>query len=156
MERGPVSVSMMEWIAVSAWADELAAALASRHDRRYIAILIHDAPHGLRLTGQQASGGADRGLAIVGETYLPLEASICGRVFRTGMPALLADVRMDPEYHPFLGAIMRSELAVPIRDRERIIGVVNLESPSFSAFDIDDLADVVARIGEALETFPSA
>jgi putative methionine-R-sulfoxide reductase with GAF domain len=61
---------------------------------------------------------------------------------------------MDPEYRPFLGAIMRSELAVPIRNGERTIGVVNLESPSFSAFDIDDLADVVARIGEALETFP--
>ena len=149
-----MSVSIMELTAVSAWADELAWAIARRHDHRYIAILIHDAPRGLRLTGQQATGGADRGLAVVGETYLPLEGSICGRVFRTGVPALLADVRMDPEYRPFLGAIMRSELAVPIRDGDRIIGVVNLESPSFSAFDIDDLADVVARIGEALETFP--
>ena len=149
-----MSVSIMEWTAVSAWADELAWAIARRHDHRYIAILIHDAPRGLRLTGQQATGGADRGLAVVGETYLPLEGSICGRVFRTGVPALLADVRMDPEYRPFLGAIMRSELAVPIRDGDRIIGVVTLESPSFSAFDIDDLADVVARIGEALETFP--
>jgi putative methionine-R-sulfoxide reductase with GAF domain len=62
---------------------------------------------------------------------------------------------MDPEYRPFLGGIMRSELAVPIRVGARIIGVVNLESPSISAFDIDDLADVVARIDEALETYPA-
>jgi GAF domain-containing protein len=147
---------MIEWNAVGAWADELAAAIAQRHDHRYVAILVHDdVAGGLRLVGQQASGGADRGLAVIGETYLPLEGSICGRVLRTGVPALLADVRMDPEYRPFLGGIMRSELAVPIRVGARIIGVVNLESPSISAFDIDDLADVVARIDEALETYPA-
>ena len=53
-----MSVSIMEWTAVSAWADELAWAIARRHDHRYIAILIHDAPRGLRLTGQQATPDA--------------------------------------------------------------------------------------------------
>ena len=150
-----MSVSPAAWPAVAAWADALASTIASQHAHQYVAVVIRDeSADGLRLAGQRWGAGVDLGVMVSGATRVPLDASICGRVFRTGMAALISDVRMDPNYRPLLGAGMRSELAVPIRIGDRAIGVVNLESPLISAFDIADLADVTTRIGEALGTFP--
>jgi putative methionine-R-sulfoxide reductase with GAF domain len=145
----------VDWTEVCDWADGLASTIASRHAHQYIGIVIHDdEAHDLRLAGQRVGASVDPDVLISGETHIPLDGSICGRVFRTGVAALVADVRMDADYGPFLGTPMRSELAVPIRVGDRIVGVVNLESPLISAFDIVDLDDIQARIGEVAAGFP--
>ena len=58
---------------------------------------------------------------------LPVTAGVMGRVARTGRPTLVADVTTDPD---FLGAIagVDSEVAVPLRDQGRVVGVLNVES----------------------------
>jgi GAF domain-containing protein len=151
-----MSVRPVDWAAVSTWADGLVSTIASQHAHQYIGVVIRDTEaDDLRLAGQRIGASLDPGVIVSGETHIPLEGSICGRVFRTGVPALVSDVRMDPDYGPFLGTPMRSELAVPIRIGDRIVGVVNLESPLISAFDIVDLHDVVARIAEAAAGFPT-
>ncbi|MBA3415144.1 MAG: PAS domain S-box protein [Chloroflexia bacterium] len=58
---------------------------------------------------------------------IPVDRGVSGRVVRSGQPVLLEDVRDDPA---FLGAIdgIRSEVCVPLRDDDRVVGFLNLES----------------------------
>lgn len=84
---------------------------------------------------------------------LPLEGSVCGRVFRTGEPVLVRDAREVPDYYGRVWG-MRSEVAVPVRVGGRTIGVLNLESRSVDAFDENDLAfysAIAGQLGVALE-----
>lgn len=59
-------------------------------------------------------------------------------VASTGKPALINDVRSDPRYLEGHAAI-NSELAVPIRLRDELLGVLNLESQALDAFGVEDL-----------------
>ncbi len=61
-----------------------------------------------------------------------------GWVVETGQPVLLADVRGDERYHG-CDLDTRSELCVPLRVGEHIIGAINLESRQLAAFKEDDL-----------------
>jgi len=63
---------------------------------------------------------------------------IPGWVVQTGEPALLADVRQDERYH-LCDPDTRSELCVPLRVGERIIGAINLESRRSAAFSEEHL-----------------
>ena len=141
--------------AIVDWAQALTDALARHDDFQQIAVLIHDpAANGLRLESQRWGAGHDLGLLVPGEWLVPLEGSICGRVFRTGTAALCPDVRLDPDYLSFSGGTTKSELAVPIAVGGRTIGVVNIEAPWASAFGIAELETVRRLIDEAVETFP--
>lgn len=77
-----------------------------------------------------------RGLAPEGDLDRPwsVQVGILGRVVRTGRPALVPDVRRDPDYVPARPST-RSELAVPILYGGQPIGVINLESDRPAAFD---------------------
>jgi len=68
----------------------------------------------------------------------PIGVGIPGWVVQTGQPVLLADVRQDERYHA-CDPDTRSELCVPLRVGERIIGALNLESRRLAAFSEDDL-----------------
>ena len=63
---------------------------------------------------------------------------IPGWVVQTGQPLLLDDVRGDERYHG-CDPDTRSELCVPLRVGERVIGAVNLESRRPDAFSQEDL-----------------
>lgn len=56
-----------------------------------------------------------------------LERGIVGRVARTGSPALVEDVRRDPDYVASLVGT-RAALAVPIRQGHEVIGVISIET----------------------------
>ena len=62
---------------------------------------------------------------------------ICGYVASTGGSYVCPDVRKDPRYLPGLSDA-RSSLTVPLRLHDRIIGVLNVESGTPSAFDEED------------------
>jgi PAS domain S-box-containing protein len=62
---------------------------------------------------------------------------ITGRVAKTGRSQNVGDVSTDPDYISFESRI-RSELAVPIRIGEHIIGVINIEHPERDAFSASD------------------
>ncbi len=68
---------------------------------------------------------------------LPISQGITGKVARTGRPCRVANVLNDPSYHT---AILktRSELCVPLKVDDRIIGVINTESSQINAFSPDD------------------
>ena len=71
---------------------------------------------------------------------------IPGWVVQTGEPVLLADVSQDDRYHA-CDADTGSELCVPLRVGERIIGALNLESRRLAAFSEDDLRLVSTLAG---------
>lgn len=64
---------------------------------------------------------------------------ITGWVAKTGKSMLINDVTKDSHYVPLLPDT-RSELAVPIISRDRVIGVFNVESNRLNAYTDDDLA----------------
>jgi two-component system sensor histidine kinase/response regulator len=69
---------------------------------------------------------------------IPIDRGICGRVARTGKPVLLPDVRSDPD---FLGPVdeIVSEVCIPLFDRGKVMGVLNVESTGDVVFGEADL-----------------
>ncbi len=67
------------------------------------------------------------------------QEGITGWVAGTGEPLLVPDVTRDPRYVWMEGSATRSELAVPIRAKDRVIGVLDVQSDEPEAFDEGDL-----------------
>jgi len=82
-------------------------------------------------------------------TGWPVTMGAAGRCARLGRPQLIVDVNSDPDYVPGNAAV-RSEYLVPIRHRDRLHGVLNIESTRPDFFDpamremFDAIADQVA------------
>ncbi len=99
-----------------------------------IAILLLDASgHTLRI---RAAVGFPADLAE--RLTVPVGTGITGWVAAHRQAALVPDVRLDPRYVPALSGSL-SEAAVPLALGERVIGVLNVESPIAGAFDNSDL-----------------
>jgi putative methionine-R-sulfoxide reductase with GAF domain len=131
---------------IVSWADRLIDALLADHLHQHCSIFLFDPERdGLVLTAQVWGAGMDDGKVIPGMWLVPMHGSVCGRVYRTGQPALVVDTSLDPDYRDYPGGRMRSELAVPIQAGSRIVGVLNLESPWPATFGIDDLDRVSER-----------
>ena len=68
---------------------------------------------------------------------IPLSQGISGYVARTGQTKRVNDVTQEPIY-VCLYETIRSEMCVPIRIGQRIIGVINIESVQRDAFSASD------------------
>jgi GAF domain-containing protein len=68
------------------------------------------------------------------------DQGITGWVAATGEPLLVPDVSQEPRYIKVADTETRSELAVPIKAKEKVTGVINVESDHLDAFDESDLA----------------
>ena len=75
---------------------------------------------------------------------------ITGWVAGTGEPLLVADVSQDPRYVLLAEtATTRSELCVPIKTKEAVVGVLNVESDQLNAFDESDLVVLQSLANQA-------
>ncbi len=84
---------------------------------------------------------------------LPLHIGINGRVAATGQPWRVPDVTRVPEYFAS-DPQTRSELCVPLKAGERILGVVNVESAQLDAFSEADerlLTTFAGQLAMAIE-----
>jgi len=86
---------------------------------------------------------------------LPLsgEKGITTAVARSSEPIYVPDVREDHRYAA-VGAANRSELAVPLKVKTRVIGTLNVESAEVDAFNPDDvrlLSTLAAQAAVAIE-----
>lgn len=77
---------------------------------------------------------------------IPLGKGVMSRTILSGKPTLVADARSDPD---FIGAIdnIVSEVCVPLRDQDRIIGVLNIESIDGIVLTEDDLRLMIELAG---------
>lgn len=76
----------------------------------------------------------------------PVSIGVSGRCARTGQPQLISNVSGDPDYVPG-NRDVKSEYLVPIRHRDRLHGVLNLESTSANFFtaEVCSVFDAIAR-----------
>ena len=70
---------------------------------------------------------------------VPIERGIVGRVAREGVAVRLDDTALDPDYLA-IDPLTRSELCVPLKVGERVLGVFDAESKAPAAFSEADLA----------------
>lgn len=140
---------------VASWAATVCEFVAIEHLQQHCAVFVAvPGVDGLVLAGQVWGSGDDSGAVRVGEWIVPLQGSVCGRVFRDGRPALVADTLNSADYRTYPGARARSELAVPIVAAGETVGVLNLESPRPRTFGIADLERCIEharRAGDAFE-----
>jgi PAS domain S-box-containing protein len=90
--------------------------------------------------GKKLKLAATRGLSKATAISMPMDGrkGVTVRVARTGKPIFVRDVRKEEAYIAAGTEGMRSELAVPIKSRKRILGVLNVESDRLAAFDEED------------------
>ncbi len=154
MRASPPSAAS-SWGTVIGWAQPLADRIALDQPAQHVAVFVHDpAVRALRLVAQVWGGGEDTGAVVVGDWLVPLEGSVCGRVFRTAAAALCADVSLDPDYRAFPGGRSQSSLTIPLATESGVIGVVNVEAPWISGFSIADYERLAALAGAALVNLP--
>jgi PAS domain S-box-containing protein len=87
------------------------------------------------------------------QTSIPLGEGVTGTVALRGEPWRLNDVRLEPKYWP-ANPTMLSELCVPLKAGDRVIGVLNVESPQPNAFnELDErlLITIAGQIAPAIE-----
>jgi NtrC-family two-component system sensor histidine kinase KinB len=80
----------------------------------------------------------------IAHTTWPVSAGLVGRAIRTGQSFFVTDVRLDPDYVA-LSPETCSEMVVLLRKTERILGVINLESPDVGRFDQSSL-DFISQL----------
>lgn len=83
---------------------------------------------------------------------IPLDKGVCGAAARTRTTQRVADVHAFPG-HIACDAASRSELVVPVVAGDRLVGVLDLDSPTpdrFSAVDQAGCEALIARIADRL------
>ena len=89
---------------------------------------------------------------------VPIDKGITGKVVRTGKAERIGNVRRVKEYFDIDDRTI-SELCVPIKFKERILGVINAESTKRDAFTEDDerlLITLAGQIATAIEQIRKA
>jgi PAS domain S-box-containing protein len=71
-----------------------------------------------------------------------------GRAAQTGQPVLVSDISILPDYLAGIAGA-RSELAVPLVARDKVIGVFNVESPEPNAFGPEDIPPLLTMAAQA-------
>jgi len=100
-----------------------------------LAILLHSEKQG----GLRVRYAIGHRAAIVDKLVIPLNEGITGAAATTLQAVLVGDVRSDPRYIPTVDAV-RTELAVPMVARNRLVGVIDLQSTRPNAYTNADSA----------------
>lgn len=82
------------------------------------------------------------------------QEGLSGWVAAHGVPLVVPDVQNDPRYVWMESSITRSELVVPVTVKEKVIGVLDVQSDRKNAFDQTDLAVIQSlafQVGAAIE-----
>jgi sigma-B regulation protein RsbU (phosphoserine phosphatase) len=111
-------------------------------------LLYSDKTHGLRI--RYSIGHREE---IVRSLVVGLAEGIVGAAAETRLPVLVEDVRNDPRYLNALDAV-RSELAVPMLARGRLVGVIDLQSTRVRAFSDQNrrlMGLIASRVAGSIE-----
>lgn len=92
-----------------------------------------------RLRGLRVRYALGHRAEIVGKLLIPLSEGLTGAAASSLQPVLVGDVRSDPRYLPTVDAV-RTELAVPMIARGRLVGVIDLQSTRQNAYTQDESA----------------
>jgi GAF domain-containing protein len=103
-------------------------------------------------------GGSEAELVKEGLTSIKSlrQGGIVKHVTSTGKSQLVNDVSQEPIYRPIPGWEAGSEMCVPLKDGERILGAVDVESRRKNAFSQNDLVVLELLAGILASVFSSA
>jgi sigma-B regulation protein RsbU (phosphoserine phosphatase) len=90
---------------------------------------------------------------VVRNLVIPLGEGITGAAARERKPILVPDVRTDPRYLNSVDAV-RTELAVPMEARGKLVGVIDIESTrvdAYSEYDRALLRLIASRVAVAID-----
>jgi sigma-B regulation protein RsbU (phosphoserine phosphatase) len=90
---------------------------------------------------------------VVRNLIIPLGEGITGLAASTRQPILVGDVRSDPRYLTALD-VVKSELAVPMLARGKLVGVIDLQSTRMDAYREADralLQLIATRVGVSID-----
>jgi len=113
-----------------------------------VILLVDDEKHGT-VCGVGGSRAPSSDL-LLSELSYPLEdgkGGITRHVLMTGESMLVNDVSMSPIYHPLKGWDAGSELCVGLKDGDRIIGIMDIESSMKNAFGQNDFMALESLAG---------
>ena len=82
---------------------------------------------------------------------IPLDKGVCGAAARSGQTQRVEDVDAFPG-HIACDSASRSELVVPLKRGDTLVGVLDLDSPRTGRFDADDQAGIEAIARVFLDT----
>ena len=85
---------------------------------------------------------------------IPLGQGIIGHVGATGRSYISGDISRDPHFRRHAQEETKSELSVPIKTAEKIIGVLDLQSEALNAFrdsDVSAMETLSTQIAAAIE-----
>ncbi len=117
-------------------------------------LLLNEEVDGLQEHSSYHSVPVDATLNII----IPLGQGISGQVAVSGQPRLVRDVDQESNYIRPQNDSMRSELCVPLKIGERVIGVINAESrqvDNFTEADQSLLITVAGQLATAIERLRS-
>ncbi len=88
-----------------------------------------------RLEGEVLRTMAGVGMVLADPRHapLPIGVGVVGRCAREGLTRRIDDVMKETDYYAAT-ALTRSEIAVPIKDGARVVGVINVEANRIAAF----------------------
>jgi putative methionine-R-sulfoxide reductase with GAF domain len=96
----------------------------------------------------------DVGDVVAAALVIPIDGSVSGRVFRSGLASLCADVALDADFRAVPGTRTRSSLTIPVGPPDAVRAVINLEATWISAFSIRDYERMTELAASALVSFP--
>jgi len=85
-------------------------------------------------------------------TRIPLNQGICGAAASSGQTVIVGDVNSDPRYLA-CSLETRSEIVVPIRHQDRVLGEIDIDSDQAAAFTPQDrelLESIAALVADKL------
>ncbi|HUA85742.1 MAG TPA: SpoIIE family protein phosphatase [Bryobacteraceae bacterium] len=114
----------------------------------FAVLLYSEAAHGLRI--RYAIGHRDE---VVRNLVIPLNEGVTGRAASTRTAVMVDDVRDEPRYLNALDAV-RSELAVPMTARGRLVGVLDVQSTRVKTYSEQEralLRLIAARVAVSVD-----
>jgi len=92
-----------------------------------------------RLRGLRMRFGIGHREEILRSLVVKLDEGLTGAAATTRQPVMVGDVRNDPRYLPTVDAV-RTEMAVPMIARNKLVGVIDLQSTRLNAYKEQDRA----------------
>jgi diguanylate cyclase (GGDEF)-like protein len=146
-----VGTTVSSTLRLDALLDQVCRILSDTFHYNKIAIMIVD--RNAEELVFKASLGYDNILKEMGRRLKIGREGITGMVAATGEPIMVKDVTQSQHYVSIDGKT-RSELAVPLKIKQQVVGVLNVESDNVNAFDQVDqrlLTTLASQVAVALE-----
>lgn len=119
------------------------------------AVLLVDKENKLTIQGFGGKRSKEVQRALSGSEF-SVESGVTGRVFVTGESMLVNDTTQEPLYVPIKNWSAGSEMCVAMKDGDRVLGIIDIESSEKNAFTNNDLLAIESLAGVLAAVVSSA